>query len=94
MRRAHGRRRETARIIASSDRPAVLLRVRLKIDDHVLGMDTELIGNDLRQRGLMSLPLRNGIRDDADRTERIDVDGRGGNGAIFLAGTLAFSLGL
>ena len=58
MHGARCRGREPAGIIASSDRPAILLGVGLEIDHHILDPHPELIGDDLSERGLVALALR------------------------------------
>ena len=78
---ARADRAEAARVGARGDGPEAREGVHLVDDGHVLGREPQLVGDDLRDDGLMPLALRGRGEDGGDAPERIDLDRRGVHGA-------------
>ena len=55
---AGNRGREAAGVIAGRDRPGILGGIDLGVDPDIGGLQSEHVGDDLRQDGAMALPLR------------------------------------
>ena len=89
MRRDGGARREAARVGAGGDRPLVLRGVHLERHVDVAGLQSQLVGDDLRQHRLVALALHGDVGGDRNRAERIDVDGHHRGRAVLRAGLLA-----
>ncbi len=89
MRGDRGARREAAGIGAGGDRPLVLGGVHLQHDVDVVGPQAELVGDDLRQHGLVALPLHGDVGGHRHRAERIDVDRDHRDRAVLRAGLVA-----
>ena len=89
MRRHRGARREAAGIGARRDRPRVLGGVDFQHDVDVVGLQAELVGDDLRQHGVVALPLHRDIGGHRHRAERIDIDRDHRNRAVLRPGLLA-----
>ena len=68
-----GARGKTARIGAGRDRPLVLRGVHFQHDFDIVAFQAELIGNDLRQHGLVALALHRDVGGDRDGAERINI---------------------
>ena len=89
MGRDGGARGEAARIGARRDRPLIFRGVEFQHHFDVVRRQPKLVGDDLRQHGLMALALDGDIGGDGDGAERIDVDARHRDGAVFRAGFVA-----
>ncbi|MNQ56228.1 hypothetical protein D3C85_703440 [compost metagenome] len=77
---------EAAGIVARGNRPSVLLGIQFDVDHDGLQRNPEHFGDDLSDRGLMALPLRCRGHVHTDVTQRADVDGCGGDSAVFRTG--------
>ena len=77
---------ETAGIVARGNRPSVLLSIQLDVDHDGFQCNPKHFGDDLSDGGLMALPLRCRGHMHTDVTQRADVDGCGGDSAVFRTG--------
>ena len=84
-----GARREAAGVGAGGDRPLVLRRVHLQGHVDVVGLQPQLVGDDLRQHRLVALALHGDVGGHRHRAERIDVDRHHRGRAVLRPGLVA-----
>ena len=89
VRRHRRARREAAGVGAGGDRPLVLRGVHLQRHVDVVGRKPQLVGDDLRQHGLVALTLHGDVGGHRHCAERIDVDGHHRDRAVLRAGLVA-----